>query len=223
MHIAGFTPNSFVDFPDGIAAVVFLGGCNFDCWYCHNKKLINSEDWYSEDEILKRIEKHKKMLDGVVIPGGEPTLQNTSELTRFILEIKAMGLSVKLDTNGTNSNALKKLLPYLDYVAMDIKAPINKYEIFTKICENQIEEIKKSIELLINNIECEFRTTFAPPLTKEDIYEIAETLKGCKHYYLQQYVPTELCRETKAYSADYLKETCGELKTKGYPCEVRGI
>ncbi len=223
MHIAGFTPSSFVDFPDGIAAVVFFGGCNFDCWYCHNKQLINTNERYSEVEILKRIEKHKIMLDAVVITGGEPTLAYVTELIEFICKIKAMGLKVKLDTNGTNSSAIIALLPYLDYVAMDVKAPLSKYGFFTKISEKQLEEIKKSINILINNSECEFRTTFAPPLAIEDILEIAETVKGCSHYYLQQYVPTEYCKETKAHSNEYLNKACAALRERGYPCQIRGI
>ncbi|NCA68027.1 MAG: anaerobic ribonucleoside-triphosphate reductase activating protein [Clostridia bacterium] len=223
MHIAGFTPNSFVDYPDGIAAVVFVSGCNLDCWYCHNKGLIDSGAVYYEDDILKRIEKHKGMLDGVVITGGEPTLENTEELIVFINRIKAIGLKVKLDTNGTHPERLIKLLPYLDYVAMDVKAPFEKYNVFTRISDKEITAMKESVKLILENIDCEFRTTFAPPLIKEDILEIAASIRGCKHYYLQQYVPTEHCKETLAHPSSYLVETSNLLRSNGYPCEIRGI
>lgn len=223
MNIAGFNPNSFVDYPNNIAAVIFFAGCNFDCWYCHNKSIIKTDKLYSKDNILESIDKNKKYLDAVVITGGEPTLADTDELIELIKAIKAMDLLVKLDTNGTNYNALKKLLPYLDYVAMDIKAPLSKYNEITKITDGQIQNIKKSIKLLIDNIECEFRTTFIPSLSVDDAIEIAETVKGCKYYYIQQYNPIEGYMDILPHSKNYLQNICETLHIKGYPCELRNL
>ncbi|NCA67463.1 MAG: anaerobic ribonucleoside-triphosphate reductase activating protein [Clostridia bacterium] len=223
MHIAGFNPNSFVDYPDNIAAVVFISGCNLDCWYCHNKWILKSKDNYSEEAVFERIRKNKDFLDAVVISGGEPTLANTDELIAFIKKIKELGLKVKLDTNGTNYEVLLKLLPLLDYVAMDIKAPLDKYGEISPINPIQINNIQQSIGLLINNIECEFRTTFVSTLSIEDIFCIAETIKGCKNYYIQQYVPIEEYKEIKAHPPEYLRNVCKALNEKGYPCELRGI
>ncbi len=223
MHIAGYNPNSFVDYPDNIAAVVFISGCNLDCWYCHNKWIIAARDVYDKDDILSRIDKNKGFIDAVVISGGEPTLADTDELIDFVKRIKEIGLKVKLDTNGTNFDALQKLLPYLDYVAMDIKAPLEKYGEITPIGKQQVESIKNSIKLLINNIECEFRTTFVPSLDENDIHSIAELIRGAKRYYLQQYVPVEEHKEILSHPPAYLKSVCDSLAEAGYPCEVRGI
>ncbi|MBQ4535258.1 MAG: anaerobic ribonucleoside-triphosphate reductase activating protein [Clostridia bacterium] len=121
MNIGGFLKQSFVDFPANISAVIFTNGCSFDCWYCHNKGLLslNNKPKYNFDEIYQFLESRKNFLDGVVISGGEPTLQK--DLEEVIDKIKELGLKVKLDTNGTNPSVLQKLLPKLDYVAMDIK------------------------------------------------------------------------------------------------------
>ena len=223
MDIAGYNPNSFVDYPDNIAAVVFISGCNLDCWYCHNKWIIGKKAIFDKEDILSRIESNKDFLDAVEISGGEPTIADTDELIDFIKSIKSWGLKIKLDTNGTNYAKLKKLLPYLDYVAMDIKAPLDKYHTITKFSDNQKDNIIKAIELLIDNIECEFRTTFVPSLNLEDILKIAKTIKGCKNYYLQQYVPIEEYKERFAHPPAYLEEVCQELKKQGYPCAIRGI
>src|SRR5574344_680421 len=112
MIIAGFAPNSCVDYPKNIAAVVFLPGCNFDCWYCHNRDLIEGRFTpIDEKEVLEKIEKRKRFLDGVVITGGEPLLSPLNDLKAFIGKIKDMGLLVKLDSNGTFPDKLAELLP----------------------------------------------------------------------------------------------------------------
>ena len=119
MKVAGFTPNSFVDYPGNIAAVIFFGGCNFDCWFCHNRWLLSVDNLYDIEEILKRIETNNDFLDAVVLSGGEATLQNSRELIELIKRIKAR-LKVKR-YQWHHYQTLKELLPYLDYVAMDIK------------------------------------------------------------------------------------------------------
>jgi pyruvate formate lyase activating enzyme len=223
MHIAGFNPNSFVDYPENIAAVVFIGGCNLNCWYCHNRSILNASNFYREEEILKKIEMHKDFLDAVVITGGEPTLENTDELINFIKALKEIGLKIKLDTNGADFEKLKILLPLVDYVAMDIKAPLSKYQQISPIKNEMVTAIKNNIELLLNSdIEYEFRTTYAPCLFKSDIIEIAELIKGCKNFYLQQYVPINENQKMHSHSPDYVRETAEEVK-KIIPCKTRGL
>ena len=190
MQIGGFLKQSFIDFPKVYSAVIFTNGCNLNCWYCHNKQLINNKQKCetSLDEIYKFLESRKGFIEGVVISGGEPTLQ--PDLETVIDKIKSIGYKVKLDTNGTNPLILEKLLPKLDYVAMDIKNSFANYEkIAGKI---NIENIKKSVEILKNcNVDYEFRTTFPTGITLQDIDDIGKAIKGAKCFYLQNYVPQD--------------------------------
>lgn len=187
MEIAGFIVNSFVDYPGNIASVVFTPGCNMNCWYCHNRDIISeTKGGYNEDKILEEISKRKNFLDGVVISGGEPTLQK--DLLAFAEKIKRLGLKVKLDTNGTNCAVVKKMVQegLVDYIAMDIKAPFEKYNKVTIV--KDIEEIKKSVKYIMEcGIDYEFRTTFAPNLTAEDIIQICKSIEGAKTFALQGY------------------------------------
>ena len=187
MNIGGIVKNSFVDYPEKIACVIFTTGCNMNCWYCHNKHLLNGNpSKLDENEILNFLQEHKTFLDAVVISGGEPTLQ--PDLQDFIKKIKGMGYLIKLDTNGTNYTELKNLIEnnLIDYVAMDIKAPIDKYSLITSCYD--IQSIKRSILLLKQGkIKYEFRTTFSPDLTLDDFLSIAKELKGAENYSIQQY------------------------------------
>lgn len=194
MKFAGFLKNSFVDYPKEIAAVVFTLGCNFNCWYCHNRGIIDKEKYnkplIDESEVLDFLQSRKGFIDGLVISGGEPTLYG-EELKEFIKKVKNLGLKVKLDTNGTNPNFVKNLIDekLIDFVAMDVKTVPEKYEsiIGKKI---NLENIKKSINLLMqSNIDYEFRTTFAPDISVDDIVKIAEMIKGAKSFVLQKYNP----------------------------------
>lgn len=189
MDIGGLVKNSFVDYPNKMCCVVFTTNCNMNCWYCHNKHLLNGKtEKISDNEIFAFLDTHKQFLDAVTISGGEPTLQK--DLIPFIKKVKEMGFLIKLDTNGTNYEILKFLVDnkYLDYVAMDIKAPLHKYNEVTNITKNQIDEIKKSIKFLMQNkVNYEFRTTICPNLTLKDIETICKTIKGAKNYSLQKY------------------------------------
>lgn len=189
MNIAGFQANSFVDYPSHIAATVFVGGCNMRCWYCHNEQILDTKDFLNQDEVLAKIEKNKLFLDGVVVSGGEPTLQ--SDLEDFIDKIKAMGLDVKLDTNGKRPDVLRKLLPTgkIDYVAMDVKAPLDKYHLVTPTTNESKDVLTDSIEIIsTSGVDYEFRMTVIPQLTVDDIVAVAKTLEGKKAFYLQQYI-----------------------------------
>ncbi len=185
-----------MDYPGMIASVVFTQGCNFKCPYCHNEELIPIKTGLiDEEDVMAHLSKNKYLLDGVVITGGEPTLQK--QLIPFILKIKNIGLAVKLDTNGSNNEVLKQLVKdqLINYIAMDIKSAltIETYALNTGInfSENTINNLKKSIQLIIRSgIKHEFRTTVCKELIAvNDIYSIIDNIKKAENYYIQQYKP----------------------------------
>ena len=189
MKFAGMVKNSFVDFPGQISTVVFTSGCNFNCWYCHNRDLIpSSEGKIDESEVFEFLKSRKGFIDGVVISGGEPTL--SSGLYEFIKKVKSFGLKVKLDTNGTNPKILEKLLGenLLDYVAMDIKTSFENYEKIVGKGNFNKELIQRSINILkTGNVDYEFRTTFAPDVSLSDIEQISMIIEGARAYAIQKY------------------------------------
>lgn len=192
MKIAGVIKNSFVDYPKNISTVVFTYGCNLDCWYCHNRDIIEEEgELTSEEKLFEFLEQRKGQIDGVVISGGEPTLQ--PDLKEFIKKIKDMGFLVKLDTNGTNPEILEDLLneKLIDFVAMDVKTSLEKYNSYSrKNCKINEKNIEKSINLIKNSeIDYEFRTTFAPDVLISDIENITKMIAGAKSYAIQKFRP----------------------------------
>lgn len=206
MLIAGLQKSSLLDYPKKIAAIVFTQGCNFRCGYCHNPELLhtpeNFQPFISVEDFLNFLDGRKGKLDGVVITGGEPCLQ--SDLTDIIKEIKNRNFAVKLDTNGTSPNKIKELLnlKLIDYIAMDIKAPLEKYH---KITGTIIDKnaIKESIDLIINSkIDYEFRTTvIASQLSFDDFEEIGKLIKDAKQYFLQKFVASTI------YNKNLMDET----------------
>ena len=187
--IGGLKKSSLLDYPDKISAIVFMQGCNFNCGYCHNPGLLNSkEEVHTITSFFEFLEKRKNKLDGVVISGGEATLQQ--DLIPFIQKIKQMGFLVKLDTNGSKPHVLDELVQkkLVDYIAMDIKAPFEKYSFVTRV-NIDIDDIKRSIEIVMNsNIDYEFRTTIlSSQLSFNDFEKIGEMIKGAKKYYLQKF------------------------------------
>jgi pyruvate formate lyase activating enzyme len=222
MLAAGLVKNSFVDYPGCIAAVVFTPGCNMDCWYCHNKHLWKSENLLQLGEVYRFLETHRDFLDGVVISGGEPTLQKGLE--GFIKTVKGMGYLVKLDTNGTNPVVLEKLKPLLDYVAIDIKAPPGG---LGKVVSYGMDEtpVWASADMLISGRgDYEFRTTFMPLLDISDIESIAQRIKGAKRYALQQYRKTKAVKlAPEPHSKDTLSEAAKAAQKYVKEVIVRGI
>lgn len=189
MNIIGIEKSSFIDYPNHICTVFFTGGCNFRCPYCHNSQLVhNIGERIEAEEAIDFLKKRKRFVEAVCISGGEPTLQQ--DLYDFIYGIKKEGFLIKLDTNGTNSVLLRKLIEdqLLDYVAMDIKGPLNQYETVAQANVN-IHDIRDSIRMLLENkVDYEFRTTLCKELlTVEDIRSIAEEIAGCKTYALQNF------------------------------------
>src|SRR5210317_2671071 len=128
MKISGLQPVTVSDFPGRMAAIVFTQGCNFHCPFCHNGSLLpmDADARIAEHDVWSFLQKRQKLLDGVVISGGEPSLQ--SDLAGFCRQVKDMGFAVKLDTNGSRPGVIKALLDgnYVDFIAMDIKAPLSR-------------------------------------------------------------------------------------------------
>jgi len=183
---------SLIDYPHQLAAVIFTCGCPLRCQFCHNASLV-IPSLYSpsipEEEIFAFLEKRKNYLDGVVITGGEPTIQ--ADLLPFISKIKTMGYRIKLDTCGTNPAMIEELLKnqLLDYIAMDLKAPLKNYQ---KVAGVQIDPkiILKSIALILSSkIKKEFRSTLVQDLHSGlDVIEMAKLIKGAPLYTLQKYI-----------------------------------
>lgn len=186
MHIAGLQKMTLLDFPDRVAATVFLPGCNFRCPFCHNSPLLRGVDELSEDELFAYLKKRKGLLDGVCVTGGEPLLQ--PDLEDFLQKIKALGLGVKLDTNGSQPQHLGKLLQkgLIDYIAMDIKNSPAKYE-STAGAMGILPQVQESVELIRScGVDYEFRTTVVAELHEaQDFHEIGRWLQGVKAYYIQ--------------------------------------
>ena len=219
MKIGGFQKVSLIDYPGRISAVVFTRGCNFRCPFCHNPELVDPErftDLIPEPEILSFLEKRRGRLDAVVITGGEPTLQ--PELLPFVIHLRAMGYRIKLDTNRALPEVIEEMLGrrLLDYIAMDIKAPLGKYGEATGVKADG-RRITRSISLIMGSgIEYEFRTTavrsfLAPP----DFEEIGRLIAGAKRFVLQRFVPTRTldrsCLGAATYSDNELKAIVGKL------------
>lgn len=222
MQIAGWEKNSFVDFPGRISCVIFAPGCNFDCWYCHNAGIKDEHIDFAD--ILAFLEKRKRYIDGVVFSGGEATLQK--DLADRMADVKNRGFLVKLDTNGTNPEILKDLIDrgLVDYVAMDIKAPKDKYEQI--ICrKTDMNKIQASIDILKEGrVDYEFRTTFSPDLVHDDIRQIAKWIKGAKQYSVQQYrTETHLGDlEQKPHSPEYVRQAA-EIASAYVKTDVKGL
>ena len=190
MEILGLEKVSMVDFGDKICAVIFTGGCNFRCPFCHNSGIVEKiYERFDEAEILNYLEERKKLLDGVVVSGGEPTLQR--DLSRFIEKLKQLGYLVKLDTNGTNPDKLEELLKakLLDYVAIDIKNNFDDYYTICGVKKVNVEGIKRSLALLKEyGVGYELRTTLIDEYhNKENIEKLADDLNGEKVLYLQKF------------------------------------
>ena len=206
--VGGFLKSSLIDYPEKISAIVFTQGCNFRCSFCHNPELLNfhSTDFDTE-EILKFLSTRKGKLDAVVITGGEPTLQKG--LKEFIQEVKNMNFLVKLDTNGSDPDLLQNLIyeNLIDYVAMDIKAPLEKYDFITCVNVDK-EKIQKSIDILLKNkVDYEFRTTVVKELLAvEDFEKISDLIKGARRYYLQKFVVSKILDKNLENATTYSDE-----------------
>lgn len=192
MIIGGIQKTSLIDYPGKISCVVFLAGCNFTCPYCHNPDLVtwkpSNKSPFDEKKIYAFLESRKGFLDGVVISGGEPTLNESLPL--FLERIQKLGYSVKLDTNGTRPRMVKCLITdgLIDYIAMDIKADPLTYPPYIAGNYNP-GSILTSIEIIRDSgLPHEFRTTCVKPMVNEQsIRDISQAIAGAQLYALQRF------------------------------------
>ncbi|MBN1954631.1 MAG: anaerobic ribonucleoside-triphosphate reductase activating protein [Anaerolineae bacterium] len=194
MKIKGWVRTSLIDYPGHIATVLFTAGCNFLCPMCHNSELVLRPDQLPDlpqQELWSFLSRRAGLVDGVVITGGEPTLD--PDLPSFLRQLRTAGFPVKLDTNGYRPQVLAVLLEegLVDYVAMDVKAPPDKYPLLAGRENVDCTRLQRSIDLLQDSaISCEFRTTVIPGwLDEEDVEAIARWIAGARSYVLQQFRP----------------------------------
>lgn len=180
MRIGGLHKVSLIDYPGKVSSVIFTQGCNFRCFYCHNPELVYPDRFrqpLSEDYVFTFLEKRKKLIDGIVITGGEPTIH--SDLPQFIEKLRKFNLPVKLDTNGSSPAILEELVSkhLINFIAMDIKATFNVYD---EICKTKVDvdKIMASISIIKNSkIPFQFRTTEIKTFhKKEDFISIKKIL-----------------------------------------------
>lgn len=230
MYINGFQKLTILDYPGKVACIVFTPGCNFRCPFCHNAALvthIDKDTYIDEEEVLSYLKKRQGILDGVVITGGEPLLQDGIE--EFIGKIKDLGYAIKLDTNGSFPEKLISLVEkgLVDYVAMDIKNSKAKYMATIGVNNIDMASIEKSVDFLLQNkVDYEFRTTIVDGFhTVDDIQDIVVWIKGAHKYFLQNFVDSGDLIEAglSPVSVDMLKEM-KKKATEFVPCvEIRGI
>ena len=235
MEFKGFQKTSLIEYPGKIVSVVFTAGCNFKCPFCQNPELVLNPDSLpsvSSKEVVSHLISKKKWLDGLSITGGEPTIHQA--LSDFIGKVKEEGFLVGLETNGTNPQMLKDLIAdkLIDYVALDIKAPLvwEKYKKAAGINDEDLfRKVKESVEVLLelkSDIDYELRTTVVPGLIgEEDILAIARQIKGAKRYVLQQFLPRitldKQYERLKPYSKEVLEKMRKRTESYVETCQVR--
>ncbi|MBQ7140884.1 MAG: anaerobic ribonucleoside-triphosphate reductase activating protein [Bacilli bacterium] len=230
MTISGMQKLTLLDYPGNTACLIFTQGCNFRCPFCHNRDLVGEETKHEiidEKEVFKYLEKRKGILDGICITGGEPLLQR--DIEEFITKVKEMGFKVKLDTNGSSPSRLKRLLDkgLLDYVAMDIKNDFLNYDKTSGIERINIENIKRSIDIIENSsVEYEFRTTVV-----KELHDLLQLERICEYlgpnvkYYIQNYkdCDTVLQKGLSGFDNDELINIQNKLRMTNPNVMVRGI
>jgi pyruvate formate lyase activating enzyme len=231
LEIKGYKQGSLIEWPGLIVDSIYLAGCDFRCPYCHNPDLIDFDtvESYDVNIVLEEIDKRAKSqwLDGVSITGGEPAL--SKRLPDFLRILKNMGLKTKIDTNGNHPEIIKKIIDdgLLDYIAMDVKAIPEKYELAAKR-KVDMKKIKKTIKIIIESgLDHEFRTTVAPTIVDpiEDIPKIAQMIKGAKRFYIQQFRPIRCLdkefEKLEPYKLSVIEKAWAKVKDKFEVCEIR--
>jgi len=229
MEICGLQKLTLIDYPGRLAATIFLCGCNFRCPWCYSRELVLPEEIekqpkISEKELSDFLKERKGTLEGVVLCGGEPCLHE--DLSQFCQKIKKLDYLIKLDTNGSRPQMLKKLIDekLIDYVAMDVKLPKERYK---EVLGVDVKNVEESIKVLKDSkINYEFRTTVIPTiLDKEDIIKIAKWLSPAKKYYLQNFRPEKTIdpkfEKIRPYPDEYLLEIQKTVSSFFEVCKVR--
>ena len=191
--IKGFLETSFIDWKGHLASVIFTGGCNFRCPYCHNSGLVLTPGSFEDippEHVYLTLKKYKNWVEHVVVTGGEPTIHEG--LPAFLAELKGRGLRIKLDTNGTNLPMVKRLVAdgLVDYIAMDIKGPVENYERWCGVETDRVM-IEQSIDFVLEgNVDYEFRMTVVPFLHREeDVYQAVERASTARRFFIQEFRP----------------------------------
>ncbi|MDC7243039.1 MAG: anaerobic ribonucleoside-triphosphate reductase activating protein [Sphaerochaetaceae bacterium] len=205
MIFAGITKSSLLDYPGKIAIVLYTPGCNYNCYYCHNREIIqNIDEVMKNEDINDFIKRRVGLIDAIVVSGGEPTLHY--DLIPFLKKMKEMGYYTKLDSNGSNPDVIEKCIKEkaVDYFAIDYKAPKNRYPEIARN-NNLGETVLKTINLLVqNNQNFEVRTTVIPQLSLNDLIMMAKELPKLPRYVLNPYrTPNIYLEEDK----ELIKET----------------
>lgn len=229
--IKGFQGTSLLDFPGRVASLLFTGGCNLSCPYCHNPGLVLDPGAFPDlplDDLLADLYRRRAFIDGIVVSGGEPTLD--PGLPTFLRQVREFGLQVKLDSNGLLPEVLDALLEegLLDYLAIDLKTASRRYAELHRLPVD-ISRLQRTVELAKTAaIEVEFRTTCVPQLVAaQDVRAIGELLRGARLWVLQQFVPQHAMfpewREQPAYSREQLDELARLAETYVERVLLRGV
>jgi pyruvate formate lyase activating enzyme len=210
MKFSGLQKISLIDYPNKVASVLFTPGCNLRCPFCHNWRIAvdPKPPFLQETVALEILEARKKYVDAVVVTGGEPTMHK--ELPKFLAKLKARGFQVKLDTNGFYPEVLEECLPYVDYVALDVKTSLEKYK---QLGTKDTAGLMRTVEILkTGKVPYEFRTTAVPEfVTAEDVKRIGEMVKGAKTHAFQQFVPQDTLDKRFEALKPYAPETIAEF------------
>jgi pyruvate formate lyase activating enzyme len=188
MNISGLVKSSLIDYPGMISCVLFVPGCNYNCFYCHNRSLIDgSHILLTPNFVTDFLQRRAGLLDGAVISGGEPTLQ--SGLIPFLQMIKGFGYKVKLDTNGSRPSVVQQILEQklCDYIAVDYKAPAEQY---AQVCGQDADagRVQETIRLLTESkVSFEVRTTVFPQLGIDELSVMAKEIPEVPRYVLNRY------------------------------------
>jgi pyruvate formate lyase activating enzyme len=230
VNVKGFHKTSLIDYPGEISSVIFTGGCNLRCRFCHNSELALDDDneSYLEDDILSTLEKRRKLIDAVVITGGEPTLR--SSLYPFLQKLKKMQFNIKLDTNGSDPSIIRRLIDdeLIDYIAVDIKTSPAKYRELVGTDINP-DLVKQTIDILrSSSINYELRSTCIPGyIDIGTLTDIREWIGSVKKYYLQQFRNDKTLdpsfSDIKPHSKETMRLLCDYVSSFAETCELRGF
>ena len=234
LEIKGFIETSFLDWDGKVVSTLYVAGCNFRCPFCHNSGLIEKPQEYETIPLTKIEEfllERKDFLDGICLTGGEPTLHKNKGLFDFLRRIKELGFQIKFDTNGLDPECLGQVIEeeLVDYIAMDIKGPLDeRYDKLSGVKTN-LEKVKQSVKIIMESgVSHEFRTTVVPTLLESrDIEDIAKYLKGAEKFVLQQFVAehcwAESLREVKPYDREYLEKIVNSCQPYIDNILIRGV